>query len=67
MTTQDLDLYYKFGDDDPGSIVEALNEDKSVILYDLNSDGSGIMIKLDYRGIHIKESKNGNTIKGIDR
>ena len=62
-----MEYYYSFDDDTPGDIVEALNEDKSVILYDLNSDGSGVMIKIDYRGIHIKESKNGNTIKGVDR
>ena len=45
MGKQDLDLYYEFGDDDPGSIVEALNEDKSIILWDLDSSGAGVMIK----------------------
>lgn len=57
-----MDYYYKFDDDTPGDIVEALNEDKSIILYDLNSDGSGIMIKIDYLGLHIKERKNGKEI-----
>ena len=61
-----MDYYYKFDDDTPGDIVEALNEDKSIILWDLKPDGSGVMIKIDYNGLHIKESKNGNTIKGID-
>jgi hypothetical protein len=54
-----MEFNYRFGDDDPGDIVEALNNDKSVILYDLNSDGSGVMIRIDYLGITIKESKNG--------
>jgi len=52
------EYYYDFDDDTPGDIVEALNEDKSIILYDLNSDGSGIMIKIDYLGLHIKKVKN---------
>jgi hypothetical protein len=64
-----MDYYYSFDDDTPGDIVEALNEDKSIILYDLNSDGSGTMIKIDYRGLHIKNVKNddinGSTIKGL--
>jgi hypothetical protein len=64
-----MDYYYSFDDDTPGDIVEALNEDKSIILYDLNPDGSGTMIKIDYRGLHIKNVKhddiNGSTIKGL--
>lgn len=60
-----MDYYYSFDDDTPGDIVEALNEDKSIILYDLNSDGSGIMIKLDYLGLHIKQVKNGTSIERI--
>ena len=66
-----MEINYRFGDDDAGSIVEALNEDKSVILYDLNPDGSGIMIKIDYWGITIKESKNdefnGSSPKGLSK
>jgi len=53
-----MELYYKFGDDDPGDIVEALNNDKSIILYELNEDGSGVMIRMDYNGLHIKKVKN---------
>ena len=62
---EDLDLYYKFGDDDAGSIVEAFNNDKSIILWDLDTSGSGVMIKIDYRGITIKESKNGTNFGRI--
>ena len=54
-----MEYHYSFDDDTPGDIVEALNEDKSIVLYDLNSDGSGVMIRIDYLGITIKESKNG--------
>ncbi len=53
-----MEYNYSFDDDTPGDIVEALNNDKSIILYDLNSDGSGVMIKIDYLGITIKERKN---------
>lgn len=60
------EYYYSFDDDTPGDIVEALNEDKSIILWDINVDGSGVMIKIDYKGLHIKKVKNGNVIKGID-
>lgn len=59
------EYYYSFDDDTPGDIVEALNEDKSIILWDINVDGSGVMIKIDYKGLHIKQVKNGNTIEGI--
>ncbi len=65
MINQDLDLYYKFGDDDAGSIVEAFNNDKSIILWDLNADGSGVMIKMDINGLHIKKVENGTSIEGI--
>jgi len=61
-----MNYYYSFDDDTPGDIVEALNEDKSIILWDLNPDGSGVMIKIDYNGIEIKERKNGSTIIGSD-
>ena len=54
-----MEFNYRFGDDDPGDIVEALNNDKSVILYELNPDGSGVMIRIDYLGINIKTVKNG--------
>jgi len=54
-----MEYHYSFDDDTPGDIVEALNEDKSIILWDLDTSGSGVMIKIDYRGITIKESKNG--------
>lgn len=60
------EYYYSFDDDTPGDIVEALNEDKSIILWDINVDGSGVMIKIDYKGLHIKQVKNGEFIKGID-
>jgi hypothetical protein len=64
MMGADSEYYYSFDDDTPGDIVEALNEDKSIILYDLNSDGSGVMIKIDYLGLHIKQvRKNGNGIE----
>ena len=59
---EDLDLYYKFGDDDAGSIVEAFNNDKSIILWDLNADGSGVMIKMDINGLQLKKVKNGTNI-----
>jgi hypothetical protein len=62
---EDLDIYYKFGVDDPGDIVEALNEDKSIILWDINADGSGVMIKIDYNGLQLKKVKNGTNIRGI--
>ena len=66
-----MEINYRFGDDDAGSIVEALNEDKSVILYDLNPNGSGIMIKIDYWGINIKQVKNddivGSSLKGLSK
>ena len=62
---EDLDIYYKFGVDDPGDIVEALNEDKSIILWDINADGSGVMIKIDYNGLQLKKVKNGTNISGI--
>lgn len=60
------EYYYSFDDDTPGDIVEALNEDKSIILWDINVDGSGVMIKIDYKGLHIKQVQNGESIKGID-
>ena len=62
-----MEYYYSFDDDTPGDIVEALNNDKSIILWDINEDGSGVMIKIDYKGLHIKKAENGNTIKGVDR
>lgn len=62
---QDLDIYYKFGDDDAGSIVEAFNNDKSIILWDLNADGSGVMIKMDINGLQLKKVKNGTNIGRI--
>lgn len=62
---EDLDIYYKFGDDDAGSIVEAFNNDKSIILWDLNADGSGVMIKMDINGLQLKNVKNGTNIRGI--
>ena len=55
------DYYYDFDDDTPGDIVEALNEDKSIILWDLDSSGSGVMIRIDYKGIHIKQVQNERT------
>lgn len=60
-----MEYHYSFDDDTPGDIVEALNEDKSIILWDLKPDGSGVMIKIDYNGITIKERKNGRSIEGI--
>lgn len=59
------EYYYSFDDDTPGDIVEALNEDKSIILWDINEDGSGVMIKIDYKGLHIKQVKNGTSIERI--
>ena len=60
-----MEYYYSFDDDTPGDIVEALNEDKSIILWDINEDGSGVMIKLDYKGLHIKKVENGTSIERI--
>ena len=54
-----MEYQYTFGDDDAGSIVEALNEEKDLYLYELNEDGSGVMIMININGLHIKESKNG--------
>ena len=66
-----MNYYYSFDDDTPGDIVEALNEDKSIILWDLDSSGFGVMIKIDYRGINIKQVKNddinGSTVKGLSK
>jgi len=66
-----MQYYYSFDDDTPGDIVEALNEDKSIILYDLNSDGSGMMIRIDYLGLTIKNVKNddivGSGLKGLSK
>ena len=61
-----MEIIYKFGDDDPGDIVEALNEEKDVYLYELNEDGSGIIIKININGLHIKQvEKNGRIIESL--
>jgi len=61
-----MEFNYRFGDDDPGDIVEALNEEKDLYLYEINEDGSGVMIKININGLHIKKVENGNIIKGIN-
>jgi hypothetical protein len=60
-----MEYHYSFDDDTPGDIVEALNEDKSIILWDIDASGSGVMIKIDYRGITIKKEENGTNFGGI--
>ena len=61
-----MEIIYKFGDDDPGDIVEALNEEKDLYLYELNEDGSGIIIKININGLHIKQvEKNGRIIESL--
>ena len=60
-----MEYQYTFGDDDAGSIVEALNEEKDLYLYELNEDGSGVMIMININGLHIKKVENGTNIRGI--
>jgi len=60
-----MEFNYRFGDDDPGDIVEALNEEKDLYLYELNEDGSGVMIMININGLHIKKVKNGTNTRGI--
>ena len=60
-----MEYQYKFGDDDAGSIVEALNEEKDLYLYELNEDGSGVMIMININGLHIKKVENGTNIGRI--
>ena len=60
-----MEFNYRFGDDDPGDIVEALNEEKDLYLYELNEDGSGVMIMININGLHIKKVENGTNIRGI--
>ena len=61
-----MEIIYKFGDDDPGDIVEALNEEKDLYLYELNEDGSGIIVKININGLHIKQvEKNGRIIESL--
>lgn len=43
---------YDFEDDNPGDIVEALNNDLSYTMWDLDQ---GLCIKIDYTGISIKK------------
>ena len=47
------EYYYEFSEDDPGDIVEALNEDKGYYMYEVK-EGFGILIWIDYNGIRIK-------------
>lgn len=61
-----MEIIYKFGDDDPGDIVEALNEEKDLYLYELNEDGSGVIVKININGLHIKQvEKNGRVIESL--
>jgi hypothetical protein len=61
-----LEIIYRFGDDDPGDIVEALNEEKDLYLYELNEDGSGIIVKININGLHIKQvEQNGRIIESL--
>jgi len=60
-----MEYQYTFGDDDAGSIVEALNEEKDLYLYELNEDGSGVMIMININGLHIKKVKNGTNFGRI--
>ena len=61
-----MEIIYKFGDDDPGDIVEALNEEKDLYLYELNEDGSGVIVKININGLHIKQvEKNGRIIESL--
>ena len=50
------EIYFSFEDDDPGNLVEALNTDRSLIIWGQDDlSGRDIMIKIDYNGIHIKQ------------
>ena len=61
-----MEIIYRFGDDDPGDIVEALNEEKDLYLYELNEDGSGIIVKININGLHIKQvEQNGRIIESL--
>ena len=48
------EYFYQFGEDDPGNVVEALNTDRSLVLWDMDEGGTGMMLRISYEGIEIK-------------